>query len=264
MPSLNQRYTSGGSGISWVDPPVSETSPGLVGQWASDGSYLYMCYATNRWIRFATAGWSTEVPPTNTVAPAISGTIDIGETVTCSTGSWTGSPSGFAYAWFVDGVLDTDLGTANTLVIPHTLSLKTLKCRVTATNAYGSTTAYSNEVEVPLSPPVNTVAPTLSGVAAIGETLTCSTGTWAHSPTGYTYAWFVEGVEDPGLGTANTLVVPEELGGLAVRCQVTATNTAGSEDALSNIKNIGSGYAPSLDFSDARNSMYIAAISDDF
>lgn len=247
----------------WVDPPATETSPGVPGQKASDGVYKYECYAVNRWLRFLTAGWSTEVPPSNAVAPAITGTIDIGETITCSTGSWTGSPTGFAYAWFVDGVHDAGLGAANSIVIPHTLSLTTVKCRVTATNAYGSNAAYSNEVEIPLSPPVNTVTPTLSGLAAIGETLTCGTGTWAHTPTSYAYAWFVEGVEDPSLGTANTLVVPEALGGLAVRCQVTATNAAGSDDALSNIKNIGSGYTPGLDFSEPQNSMYIALISDD-
>jgi hypothetical protein len=259
MTSFNQIYAR--EVEVWVDPPATETSVGVPGQKSSDGVYKYECYAVNRWLRFLTSGWSTEVPPSNSVAPAISGTIDIGETITCSTGSWTGGPTGYAYAWFVDGVLDAGLGTANSIVIPHTLSLTTVKCRVTATNAYGSTTAYSNEVEVPLSAPVNTVSPTLSGLAEIGETLTCGTGTWAHTPTSYAYAWFVDGVEDGGLGTANTLVVPEELGGTAVTCQVTATNATGSAAAMSNAKNIGSGYTPGLDFSEPQNSMYLPILA---
>lgn len=148
--TFNQRFAPASA---WVDPPTSETSPGVRGQVASDGTYRFECYrtgtdATPRWLRVLTAGWSTEVPPSSSVAPAISGDIEIGAEIACSAGSWTGSPTGFAYAWFVDGVLDTDLGTANSIVIPHTLSLTTVKCRVTATNAYGSTTAYSNEVEV--------------------------------------------------------------------------------------------------------------------
>lgn len=215
----------------------------------------------------STTAYSNEVAipkatPTNTVAPAITGTVDIGETITCDTGTWgDGAPTSYAYAWFVDGVLSAGMGTANNITIPHTLSLTTVTCRVTAINAYGSTAAFSNAVEIPLSPPVNTIAPVLSGTAEIGYVLTCSTGTWAHTPTGYTYAWFVDGIEDPSLGTDSSLLIIEELGGTAVTCQVTATNAAGSVDAVSNAKNIGSGYTPGLDFSEPQNSMYAPALA---
>jgi hypothetical protein len=260
MPSLNQRYTSGGSGISWVDPPASETATGLVGQWASDGSFLYMCYATNRWIRFASAGWGEGAPPYNTVSPAISGVIDFGETISCDTGTWGGAPSGFAYAWFVDGLLDPTLGSDNHTVLTAAYSLATVKCRVTATSGYGSTSAFSNSVVFPLAAPANTVAPSLSGLTDMGETLTCSAGTWTGSPS-FAYAWFVDGVLDAGLGAAATLVITEALADTVVKCRVTATNASGSTVAYSNNRSIGTAYEPSLDFSDARNSMYLATIS---
>lgn len=231
MPSINQRYTAGG--IEWVAAPASETSPGKKGQWASDGTYLYMCYATDRWLRFTSAGWSTEVPPTNTVAPALSGVVDFGETITCNTGSWTGSPTSYAYAWFVDGVIDVGLGTANNITITAALSEKAVKCRVTATNTYGSNYAYSNEVEVPLTIPVNAVAPVLSGTIAIGNTLTCSTGTWYGNPS-YSYAWFVDGVEDTDLGTASTLLLTPDLALTDIKCEVTATNAEGVDSEFSN------------------------------
>jgi hypothetical protein len=231
MPSINQKYTQGG--IEWVAAPTSETSTGKVGQWASDGTYLYMCYATNLWIRFVSAGWSTEVPPANTVAPAVTGTVDFGETITCSTGSWTGAPTSYAYAWYADGVLDSALGTANEAVIVARVSEKVLKCRVTATNAYGSSSAYSNEVTVPLTVPTNAVAPVLSGTIAIDSTLTCSTGTWYGNPT-FSYAWYVDGSEDAGLGTANTLLLTPELALADIKCEVTGTNTEGTDSVFSN------------------------------
>lgn len=40
-----------------VPVPATATSGGQEGQWASDGSYLYICTATNTWRRVAVAAW---------------------------------------------------------------------------------------------------------------------------------------------------------------------------------------------------------------
>lgn len=40
-----------------VSVPATATSGGQAGQWASDGSYLYVCTATNTWRRVAVATW---------------------------------------------------------------------------------------------------------------------------------------------------------------------------------------------------------------
>ena len=40
------------------------------------------------------------------------------------------------------------------------------------------------------SPPVNTVLPVVSGSLAVGQTLSCTTGTWTgSSPISYSYQW---------------------------------------------------------------------------
>jgi hypothetical protein len=37
--------------------------------------------------------------------------------------------------------------------------------------------------------PTILTAPTISGTAQVGQTLTATTGTWTHNPTSYTYQW---------------------------------------------------------------------------
>lgn len=50
---------SGGSGIpAWVPVPASSSSAGTPGQLAYNGSYLFVCVATNTWRRVAINDWS--------------------------------------------------------------------------------------------------------------------------------------------------------------------------------------------------------------
>ena len=41
----------------------------------------------------------THVVPSNTVEPAITGTAAVGQTLTTSDGTWSGSPTSFTYQW---------------------------------------------------------------------------------------------------------------------------------------------------------------------
>ena len=43
--------------------------------------------------------------PANSVAPAITGTAQEGETLTVSNGTWSNTPDAFAYIWKRDGVV---------------------------------------------------------------------------------------------------------------------------------------------------------------
>lgn len=103
--------------------------------------------------RRAAGGVSEEIPPINSVAPVVSGTVEIGETLTCSTGTWFGSPASYAYQWQRDGV---DIGgeTSSTYTVtaedigPGTAGIGTgITCDVVATNGGGSSSpASSNAV----------------------------------------------------------------------------------------------------------------------
>ncbi len=49
---------SGSSGqITWSTPPAAANSPGTTGQVSYDGSYFYVCTATNTWIRAVLMSW---------------------------------------------------------------------------------------------------------------------------------------------------------------------------------------------------------------
>ena len=81
--------------------------------------------------------------------------------------------------------------------------------------------------------PTNSAAPTITGSAAQGQTLTASTGTWANAPTSYAYRWLRDATPISGAtGSSYTLQVSDI--GSQVRVGVIATNAAGSSaEALS-------------------------------
>lgn len=81
--------------------------------------------------------------PANTVVPTITGTAQVGQILTATTGTFTGDAViTYAYQWFAAGVSVVD-ATANTFT-PTTAELgKIITVRVTATNASGSASAYS-------------------------------------------------------------------------------------------------------------------------
>ena len=83
------------------------------------------------------------------------------------------------------------------------------------------------------APPVNTAAPTISGVASTGQALSASTGSWTESPSGYTYQW--QRCEPTGAScssisgsTGQTYTVGSADVGKTLRVAVTASNSAGA------------------------------------
>lgn len=84
----------------------------------------------------------------NTVNPAVTGTAQVGQTLTTTNGTWLGSPT-FARQWQAnDGTGWVNIGsaTALTYVVNIAYLADTIRCRVTATTAYGAVIGYSNTV----------------------------------------------------------------------------------------------------------------------
>ncbi len=95
----------------------------------------------------------TPVPPgapALTAAPQITGKAKAGATLSCSQGSWSNAPVGFAYQWSRDGTPIAG-ATHATYKVQSTDEGLTLTCAVTATNAAGSSSpATTKGVLVPV------------------------------------------------------------------------------------------------------------------
>lgn len=198
--------------------------------------------------------------PVNTAAPVVSGTATQGEQLSCTTGTWTGVSVTYGYQWIRGSLEDgSDIpgATAATYTLVSLDVSNYITCRVTATNAGGSASEIAAVVgPIATAAPVNTGAPVASGaIIRVGRDLTCSTGTWSNSPTGYTYQW-VNLSSGPISGATNsfyTLQATDE--GDDVFCIVTASNGFGSNPASSDsVGPIGAYVAPlsSVVFIDAK------------
>ncbi len=86
--------------------------------------------------------------------------------------------------------------------------------------------------------PKNKTLPTVSGTAAVGQTLTAAVGSWSGNPTSYRYSWSLcdgTGVACLTIGgaTAKIYTVTESDVGHTIRVTVTAHNASGSASATS-------------------------------
>jgi hypothetical protein len=183
--------------------------------------------------------------PVNTGTPTISGTAQDGQTLSASKGGWSGSPTGYTYAWSrcdAKGASCSAIGgatnatyTAATTDVGHTL-----RVTVTATNSGGSGSAASAPSAVVSSKtaPTPTTAPSISGSPQAGATMTASNGTWSGSPTGYAFQWLrcdASGDSCAAIAgaTSSTYKPTQADAGGTLRVAVTATNATGSTTYVS-------------------------------
>lgn len=85
---------------------------------------------------------------------------------------------------------------------------------------------------VPVDPPTNTSAPTISGAEQVGETLTADPGEWTNNPDSYAYQWQRNdgGWTNISGATSSTYLLDKEDEGLTVRVRVIAFNDGGDGD----------------------------------
>jgi hypothetical protein len=83
------------------------------------------------------------------------------------------------------------------------------------------------------SVPDNTVLPTITGTAEVGETLTAAAGTWTGTATiTYNYQWFSDGDMIPGATSTTYIPVSGDIGNV-ITVLVTGINAVGYSQAIS-------------------------------
>ena len=180
-----------------------------------------------------------------TGAPTISGTAQIGSTLTADTSGiadadgMTGAT--FTYQWVAnDGTADSDIASAtgSTYTLAAANEGKTIKVRVSFTDDAGNeeelTSAATDTVEARPNSPA-TGLPTISGTARVGETLTADTSGIADADgltnATFTYQWLADDSDISGATNATyTLTDSEE--SKAITVQVSFTDDADNEETL--------------------------------
>jgi len=173
--------------------------------------------------------------PVNTVAPNVTGAAYVGDILTTTNGTWTGSPSSYAYQWKRGA---TNIGTnTNTYTLVSADAGTNITCIVTATNANGSTPATSNVVGTqPLFAPTNIDPPVIANDIDwyVGQIIFFSQNQWDGNPVPtLTYQWLRNGSNITGETSITYLTVSADLNQLiSVKC--TATNSQGATFVISN------------------------------
>ena len=192
----------------------------------------------------AVAAASTPNSPATGV-PTISGTAQVGETLTANTSGIADADGlddvSFTYQWLAnDGNSDTEvagaIGWTYTLADDH--EGNTIKVKVSFTDDAGNAETLTSAATAEVAPRPNSLAtglPVITGTAWVGEALTADTSGIADEDgldnVSFSYRWLADDAEIAGAtGLSYTLDAGDE--GKTVKVRVSFTDDAGNEETL--------------------------------
>ena len=184
--------------------------------------------------------------PVLAVAPTITGTPAVGQTLTASKGTWTSSGTiSYAYAWTRCKTPDTCTtipgATSATYTVASADAGFQIRVTVTATDSSGSISASSQltDAAAKSTRPLNTAKPTVAGLAYVGRVLVAVHGKWVSSSVlSFTVSWqrcTASGTKCKAIKNAKSARYKLSAADLGhrIRVSVTASSALGSATAIS-------------------------------
>ena len=191
----------------------------------------------------------TPAPGQNTLAtglPTITGTAQVGETLTADTSAIADADGltnvSYSYQWMAD---DTNIqgATDPTYTLADRDEGKTIKVAVSFTDEAGNqesrTSAPTDAVAAAPAQNIQaTGAPTISGTAQVGQTLTADTSAIADADgltsVSYSYQWVADDTNIQG-ATDATYTLAEDDEGKTLTVEVSFTDDGGNEESLTSV-----------------------------
>ena len=182
---------------------------------------------------------------TATGAPTISGTVQVGETLTADT-SGIADADGltnvtYSYQWIEsDGSADTDItgATGSSYTLVDADEGQTIKVKVTFTDDAGNGESLTSAATAVVAARPNTPAtgaPTISGTAQVGETLTADTSGIADTDgltnVTFSYQWLSDDT-DISVATASTYSLVSDDEGKTLKVRVRFADDVGNDESL--------------------------------
>ena len=216
---------SGGNHVAYVERVVSSTEVWVSeSNWSGAFDWRRITKSGSGWpdgfIHFADRGPATLTPST---APELFGIPTTGVPVSVSDGAWspTGTDTTYTYQWSLDRKAISG-ATATTFTPTDAMLGRALSVTVTASRpGYADQTFAVPAADVWPVELLDRAAPTVTGTARVGATLTATAGDWYPRPDDYRYRWTVDGTVVPG-ATSSTFVPTAAHRGKQVRVEVTA------------------------------------------
>ena len=136
--------------------------------------------------------------PSATALPAVAKSVQQGQQLTGSAGTWSGSGTiQYAYQWYRCDAAGAHCKSIHGATKPtYTQVAKdvdhTIGLTVRATDANATSSAYASlvgPVAAATAKLVSTAQPTVSGTPAAGQALQVTAGSWSQTPTALSYQW---------------------------------------------------------------------------
>ena len=173
--------------------------------------------------------------------PAITGTLQVGETLTAGTSGIADADglddATFSYQWIAD---DSDIAgaTGSTYTLAAADESKVVKVRVSFTDDRGHAETLTSTATVAVAAKPSSPAtgqPAITGTAEVGETLTADTSGIADADgldnVSFSYQWIADDSDIAGAtGSTYTLAAADE--GKVVKVRVSFTDDAGNAESL--------------------------------